>query len=116
MNADIIVVFTENGLIFDTEAGNNKHFYINEKLLSDFKTEPYKTLLNFGFESSSEQMSQSLLFLHEIAAFFTEKLSKNPDIEITRSAGELAAITANVKWSCYIFLSQFSRFCLIFSF
>ena len=37
------------------------------------------------------QMSQSLLFLHTVAAFFIEKLSKNPEIEITRTAEPLTA-------------------------
>ena len=89
MNTDIIAVFTETGFTFDTEISKNKRFYSNDKLMEDFRAEPDKALLYFGFEDKSADMSQSLLFLHTVAAFFIEKVSKNPDIEITRSAAAL---------------------------
>jgi len=89
VNTDIIAVFTETGFTFDTEISKNKRFYSNDKLMEDFRAEPDKALLYFGFEDKSADMSQSLLFLHTVAAFFIEKVSKNPDIEITRSAAAL---------------------------
>ena len=92
---EIVAIFTENGVTLDTEKTTDKQCYTNEKLLSDFKTEPYKTILYFGFEDKSEQKSNSLQFLHEIASFFVEKLSKNPDIEITRTATDLTLEDAN---------------------
>lgn len=81
-----VVVFTENGLLLDAEAERG---YYDEKLMSDFKTDPYGTLLHFGFEQRSPTMSHSLTFLHSISAFFIEKLSKRSDIEIADSAEPL---------------------------
>ena len=89
MNTDIIAIFNENSVILDTEVTQNKDFYTNETLLSTFKTSPFQALLYFGFEDKSLKMSQSLLFLHGVTAFFIEKLSKNSEIEITRSAAML---------------------------
>ena len=86
MNADVIVIFTENGFTLDTEITTTKQFYTNEKLLSGFIVDPYKALLDFGFEDRSLHMSQSLMFLHGISAFFIETLSKSPEIEIIRTA------------------------------
>lgn len=82
----IIAVFTENGFSLDTEAEKG---YNNHKLLSDFKTDPYGALLYFGFEDIPEAMSRSLAFLHGIASFFIERLSRRTDLEITRSAEPL---------------------------
>ena len=89
MNTEIIAIFTENGFTLDTEPTKEKQVYTSENLLSDFKSDPDKALLYFGFEDKSTQMSQSLMFIHGISAYFTEKLSKNPDIEITHSAQPL---------------------------
>ena len=88
---DIIAIFTENGVALDTGITDKKQGYANESLLSDFGKSPYKALLYFGFEDKSPLMSVSLTFLHGVTAFFVEKLSKNPDIEITRSAAPLSA-------------------------
>ena len=89
MNTEIVAIFTENGCILDTDATKSKQTYANDKLLPDFKKEPYKALLYLGFEDKAQHMSQSLMFLHGITAFFVDKLSKNPDIEITRTAAAL---------------------------
>ena len=86
----LIAVFTESGVILDTEATMDKQVYINDALLADFRAEPDKALLYFGFADKSADMSASLLFLHGLAAFFIEKLSKDPTLEITRSAAPLA--------------------------
>ena len=96
MNTDIIVIFNETGFTLDTEETKSGLCYSNEKLLSDFKLEPYRALLYFGFEDKNSQMPQSLLFLHTVSAFFVEKLSKNPDIEITRSAEALTTDEAGL--------------------
>jgi len=90
MNTDLISIFTENGYTLDTEIIKGKRFYTNEKFLSTFAAHPFKALLDFGFLDKSTQMSQSLMFLHGISAFFIEKLSKNPDIEIVRTTSPLA--------------------------
>jgi len=89
MNSEIIAIYTESGFLLDTDVTKSKQFYSNDKLLSDFNKDQYKALLYFGFEDKSPDMSQSLVFLHGIASFFVEKLAKNPDIEITRSAAAL---------------------------
>jgi len=88
-NSNLIAIFTQSGFLLDTEATNDTCYYANDELLATFKTEAYKALFSFGFENKPKYMSQSLLFLHGIAAFFAEKLSKNPDIEITHSAPAL---------------------------
>ena len=91
MKQEIIAVFTEQGVLLDTETTNNKQIYINERLVTDFWSAPYKTLLYFGFEDRSSLMSQSLQYLHEIAAFFIEKLSRSSDIEVTSTAPALTS-------------------------
>ena len=90
MNTDIVAIFTQSGYALDTEITKEKRFYENEKLLLEYSSTPFKALLDFGFADKSSQMSQSLIFLHGISAFFIEKLSKNPDIEIVRTASPLA--------------------------
>jgi len=89
MNKDIIVIFTPDGFTLDTEVVKDKRFYTNDKLLSAFADDPYKALLYFGFEDKNPQISQSLSYVHSISAYFIEKLSKNPDFEITRCAEPL---------------------------
>ena len=89
MNIELIAVFTENGVILDTEETKNKTFYNNDKLLAEFKADPYNALLHFGFDPKSLEMSQSMAYLHGICSFFIEKLSKNPDLEIERAAAPL---------------------------
>ena len=86
---NLIAIFTENGFLLDTETTHDKDCYTNDELLISSATEPDKALLYFGFKDRLPHMSQSLLFLYRIASFFAEKLSKNPDIEITRSATDL---------------------------
>ncbi|MCL2163478.1 MAG: SNF2-related protein [Oscillospiraceae bacterium] len=88
-NTELIAAYTESGFILDTDVTKDKQYYLNNKLLSDYGEEPYKALLYFGFDDKSPHMSQSLAFLHGIASFFVERLAKNPDIEITRSAESL---------------------------
>lgn len=89
MNTELIAVFTENGVILDTEATNEKDVYTNNALSSNFKIDPYRALLHFGFEDKVKHMSQSISFLHGIVSFFVEKLSKSPDLELTRSVAAL---------------------------
>jgi len=91
MNEDIIIIFSESGFTLDTEVTKGKRFYTNDKLLADFADEPYKALLYFGFEDKPPLISQSLSYIHSISAYFIEKLSTNPDLEITRCARPLVA-------------------------
>ncbi|MCL2167363.1 MAG: SNF2 helicase-associated domain-containing protein, partial [Clostridiales bacterium] len=91
MNRELVAVFTEKGLLLDTDATRSKQYYTNSKLLSDFAAAPYKALLYFGFADKAPDMHPSLLFIHDIASLFVEKLSKNPDIEISRKAEALSA-------------------------
>jgi len=91
MNKDIIAIFTQGGFTLDTEATKDKQFYENDRLLADFAGQPYRALLYFGFEDRPPQMSQSLSYVHGISAYFIEKLSKDPDLEITRTAQPLAS-------------------------
>ena len=91
MNTELVSIFTEDGLILDTDQTDNKRFYDNPKLLADFKLDPYAALLYFGFEEAPPHMSLSLQFLHGIVSLFVQKLSRNPDIEITRTAAPLNA-------------------------
>lgn len=82
---DIIVIFNPTGLTLDVQEVSGKAFF-NDALLADFKAEPYKALFYFGFEDRHPDMSVSLSFLHSICQKFTNVLSRDPDIEITRSA------------------------------
>ena len=85
----IIAIITENGFFLDEEDTKEKITYENDKLLQEFSEDPCKALLNFGFEEKSPNMTQSLRFLYGISAFFVEKISRSPDIEITRRAPQL---------------------------
>ena len=85
-NFDIVAVFTESGVILDTEAATGKNPYQNDKLLAEFALAPYNALLHFGFADADPQMTQSLSYLHKIASLFVRTQSRNPEIDITRSA------------------------------
>ena len=85
INKDIIVIFGSEGLALDTQETSGKA-YFNDALLADFRSEPYKAMLYFGFEDKHPDMSESLSFLHGICRDFIDSLSRDPDIEITRSA------------------------------
>ena len=83
-NKDIIVIFSPLGLTLDIEEVTGKA-YVNDVLLADFKSDPYKTLFYFGFEERHPDMSVSLSFLHGICQDFIYAVSHDPDIEITKS-------------------------------
>ena len=71
-NKDIIVIFNPKGLLLDVQEISGKA-YINDTLLTDFKSHPYKTLFYFGFEDRHPDMSVPLSFLHSICQrFITE--------------------------------------------
>ena len=89
MDTEIVAIFTQDGFLLDTETTKSKQVYSNDALLAKFSEAPYEALLYFGFAEKGEHMTQSLIFLHGIASLFVEKLGKNPDIEITRTATEL---------------------------
>lgn len=84
-NKDIIVIFNPKGLTLDIQEVSGKA-YFNDALLADFKSEPYKALFYFGFEDRHPDMSVSLSFLHSICKEFINAVSRDPDIEITKSA------------------------------
>jgi len=81
---DIIVIFNTKGVTLDVQETSGK-FYYNEKLLSDYKSDPYSALFFFGFEDRDPDMSVSLLFLYDICRRFISGLSTDPDIEITKA-------------------------------
>jgi len=83
-NKDIIVIFTPDSLMLDTQETSGKA-YRNDALMSDFKAEPYKALFYFGFEDKHPDMSVSLSFLHDLCQGFINFLSKDPDIEISKT-------------------------------
>ena len=83
-NKDIIVIFNPTGLTFDMQEVSGKA-YTNDALLANFKLEPYNALFDFGFEDRHPDMSVSLSFLHSICQNFISTISKDPDIEITKS-------------------------------
>lgn len=89
MNTELIAIFTKNGLLLEAAQTKSKQFYVNDRLLSEYKSDPYKAMLHFGFKESPQNMSQSLSFLHQILRIYTEKLTRNPDVEITKSAEHL---------------------------
>jgi len=49
MNEDIIAIFTEDGVLFDTEATYDKDFYSDNELLAELKADTYKALFSFSF-------------------------------------------------------------------
>lgn len=85
-NKELIACFLEKGVILDYNYIEDKKFYINDNLFSDFKENPYISLLYFGFEIKSKDMSQSLSFVHLICSTFIKALSQDTFIEFTREA------------------------------
>jgi non-specific serine/threonine protein kinase len=83
-NKDIIVIFTPQGLTLDVKYTIGKT-YSNDALLTDFRSDPYKTLFYFGFEDRHPDMSVSLSFLHSYCQSFVAAISQDPDIEISKS-------------------------------
>jgi superfamily II DNA or RNA helicase len=83
-NKDIIIIFKPEGLTLDSKEISDKA-YFNEALLADFKSDPYKTLFYFGFEDRHPDMSVSLSFLHGVCQNFVSAISRDPDIEITKT-------------------------------
>jgi len=83
-NKELIVIFNPQGLTLDAQETSGKA-YFNETLLTDFKAEPYKALLYFGFEDRHPDLSESLSFLYGFCRRFIDSLSQDPDIEITRA-------------------------------
>ena len=83
-NKDIIVLFNPKGLTLDAQEISGKA-YFNDVLLTDFKTNPYGALFYFGFEDRSPDMSASLSFLHGFCQDFIGAISRDPDIEITKT-------------------------------
>jgi non-specific serine/threonine protein kinase len=81
---DIIVIFAPKGLTLDIQETSGKG-YCNDRLLADFNAEPYKALFYFGFEDRHPDMSASLAFLHGFCRDFANGLSRDPDIEITKT-------------------------------
>ena len=90
MNSEIIAIYTETGFMLDAETTSDKQPYANAEFLSGCAIRPYTALLYFGFEDKSPLMTQSLAFLHSLAAYFIEILSRAPDMEITCSAPPLS--------------------------
>ncbi|MDR2898753.1 MAG: DEAD/DEAH box helicase, partial [Clostridiales bacterium] len=81
---DIIVIFNPNGVTLDTQEVTGKAYY-NETLLTGFEVEQYKALFYFGFEDWHPDMSASLSFVHNVCHCFIDRLSRDPDIEITKT-------------------------------
>ena len=87
---ELIAIFSEDGFTLDTNITSSRQIYVNDKLLTDYNIDPYRALLHLGFEDRSPLMAPSLTFLHVIASFFAGRLSKDPDIDITRCAKSLS--------------------------
>jgi len=85
-NKELVAYFSERGLTLDYNFIEDKKYYINEKLYDDFKKDPATSLFYFGFEKKSEDMSQSLSFVHLICSRFIKSLSQDTFIELTREA------------------------------
>ena len=86
-NKETIVIFRPNGLTLDVKETAGKA-YLNEKLLADFRADPRKTVFFFGFEDRHPDMSESLSFLHGVCQSFISAVSRDPDIEVTKTAKE----------------------------
>lgn len=88
-NKEIIIIFQEESFRVDTQITSNKAFFFDEKLYKELKANPYKSLFYFGFVNKKSEMSLSTLFIHSIAVKFIHQITKDPDIEITRSPGAI---------------------------
>jgi non-specific serine/threonine protein kinase len=82
---DIIAIFSERGLLLDVQEANGQG-YCDEAFLARWKDAPGTALFYFGFEGPDANMSQSLSFVHSICREFVTALSRDPDLEITKSA------------------------------
>ena len=85
-NTELIAVFTEDGIKLDIDFTRAKQFYAGTELLQDFKVESSQTLLRFGFADKPEYLSPTMEFVYSITSLFASRLSRAPDIKITRQA------------------------------
>ncbi len=93
-NYELIAIFTCNGFTIDTISTNNKDFYFDKDFINNIQKNKYNTLFNFGFGLKSKNMHPSITFLHSISEKFIDNISKDSDIEITRTPKQIDDETA----------------------
>jgi len=85
-NYELTVFFTDESFTVDNVVTQNHNVYYNKDLLARFESDKYQALYDFGFMPKNDEMSPSLMFLHQISECFLNEVSHDSDIEITKKA------------------------------
>ncbi len=85
-NYGLTAFFMAEGFAVDSVVTQNYNNYNNSDLLTRFGNDKYQALYDFGFMPKNDEMSPSLMFLHQISESFLNEVSHDSDIEITRKA------------------------------
>jgi non-specific serine/threonine protein kinase len=91
VNYELTAVFTEDGFSLDVAPVRGKDYYFDQALLDGFTRDKYKTLYDLGFAAKKDKFPPTLAYLQYISSEFAEALSRDSDIDITRSPPGIAA-------------------------
>ncbi|GHV26561.1 hypothetical protein FACS1894167_00070 [Synergistales bacterium] len=87
---EITAIFTRDDFILDSVPASNKDYFFDKAMLDDFARDKWKSLFDLGFCAKNEKFTAPLAYLHFISREFTEALSRDSDMEITRKAPPIA--------------------------
>lgn len=87
-NKELIAFIGRDGFELDWQVTNeqidNRQVLLQNKLYAEYKENTYKAFFYFGFTNQSIPMTNSVYFLHSLAAAFIKCVSINPEIEFLR--------------------------------
>lgn len=88
-SCQLTVFFTPHGFVVEKTISSTKNVFFDQSLLSAFDADRDQALYTFGFSPRDNEMSPSLIFLHQLSEAFVHSLSTDSGIEMTRRARPL---------------------------
>jgi non-specific serine/threonine protein kinase len=89
INYEITAIFTPDGFILDRVPSSGKDPFFDQAMMDDFSQNKFKALFELGFAARDERFTASLAYMQFISVEFARSLSRDSDIEITRSSSPL---------------------------
>ncbi|MDR1516357.1 MAG: DEAD/DEAH box helicase [Synergistaceae bacterium] len=89
VNYEMTAIFTRDGFLLDTAPASGRDYYFDQALLDDFAGDKYKAMYDLGFAAKKDKLPPTLAYLQYISREFSEALSRDSDIEITRKPSKL---------------------------
>lgn len=98
---ELIASFSRDDFILDYEAVAKKGFSEEKRQFeqawqAQFRANKDQTLFYFGFSSDLDFLSPTMAFLHRISETFLHKISKQPDLELSRENTDLSLTTDEI--------------------